>query len=825
MNQNYFEALKQVESGGNPLAVNEKTSAKGLYQFINSTGEAYGLNKYQFGTPEYTKAEEDAVRRFTSDNYASLKKSLGREPTSGELYLAHQQGAGNALKMLSSDENAKAIDILGVDQVLNNGGNEKMTIGEFKRKWTSKFDKESAQEKGLTAAPVEFDALKDFGNTERDIDAISDFRAAPQDLFLDASDGVGGIKKSMIDQTTGAPAYIRQVVGSLTDPESRLETMRKYYPDAQPFEDGNFIFKNPETGKLTLYNPSGLDWGDVASVTKDAFVTVGSGIGATIGAGGGLVASAPTLGTSSPATVPAGAVVGAGLGAGISSNLFDLWMTLSGQTRDIRTPVKRVAETSIDVAGSAIGEGIGRAVPTALKESIGGAKAVSRAIVRQMEKYNITPTIGVTMKGFGGRLESGLSQNIVSAELMQKQVDTVIDESHQALKNIVKRYGTARTKQGAGGVIVEAAESAAKRAGDKISKLYDDAFNLVGRGTIVDIDSTKMLYNDMVGEITKAPQSRGSVYSKAVKTMQAMLSDAENGIDFETLRAIRTDIGRDLQDPLTSGATSSQNAAMKRVYAALTTDMQKAAEAAGPAAKKAIGRADTYKRAYETTAAKTLNKIMKFDAEEKAYKFAIAASKDGGSSLSKLRKLFTDDEWGDVSATVLSQLGENVDGSFSVNRFVTNYEKLAPEAKDALFRGGRYKDAADALDGFVDIMGMLKDAGRYQNTSNTAGAIQTNLIVTQLMGASMGAAGGFLTGEQTGLGGVPGAIGGLIAPRVAARLITNKAFVKWLAQPVSEGAQEASAHFARLIIIGKENPEIKEDIDQLIQAMERTTAK
>ena len=47
-------------------------------------------------------AQNAAVQRLTSDNRTALTQALGREPTAGELYLAHQQGAAGAIKLLSN---------------------------------------------------------------------------------------------------------------------------------------------------------------------------------------------------------------------------------------------------------------------------------------------------------------------------------------------------------------------------------------------------------------------------------------------------------------------------------------------------------------------------------------------------------------------------------------------------------------------------------------------------------------------------------------------------------------------------------------------------
>lgn len=129
----YLERMAMIESSGNPNARAGSSSAEGLFQFIDSTAKQYGL-KDKFDPV----ASTDAAARLASDNARVLKKSLGREPQAWELYLAHQQGAGGASKLLSNPS-AKAVDIVGREAVVNNGGHADMTAGEFVRIWANKY--------------------------------------------------------------------------------------------------------------------------------------------------------------------------------------------------------------------------------------------------------------------------------------------------------------------------------------------------------------------------------------------------------------------------------------------------------------------------------------------------------------------------------------------------------------------------------------------------------------------------------------------------------------------------------------------------------------
>lgn len=127
--------IGRIESGLNPNARNPSSSAGGLFQFIDKTARGYGLtNRFD------PAAASDAAARLTRDNAAFLSRRLGRQPTPGELYLAHQQGAGGAAKLLSQP-GAPAAQLVGAEAVRLNGGRADMSAGDFAGLWSSKLAK------------------------------------------------------------------------------------------------------------------------------------------------------------------------------------------------------------------------------------------------------------------------------------------------------------------------------------------------------------------------------------------------------------------------------------------------------------------------------------------------------------------------------------------------------------------------------------------------------------------------------------------------------------------------------------------------------------
>lgn len=630
-------------------------------------------------------------------------------------------------------------------------------------------------------------------------------------------------KAQVIDKKSGAPAKVRMMVGS-APAKDRLASIKQFYPDAEPFGEDNFIFTEPRTGRATLYNPKGLDAGDVASVAREGAQAVGSGMGAVVGGtAGGLAGLAG--GPAAPATVPGGAVVGASYGAGVGSavagSLFDIARNLAGGT-DTRNVGERLTDTALDFGAAAVGQRAGEIVGDAATKAVTGGKNVIQSRLQDFKSVGITnPPAGAVS---GSRAIQGAEKALLdmpaSANIMETARDRVLGQVKQAADDLVSEIGEAKTKQGAGEVIRTASKEAISRIEARVDTVYEKAFDLVGADTKVSVDAVKKLGEALKGELAKAPKSMKDKLGGAIREIDDIVSDAgEEGLSFSALRAIRTAIGKNLKQ---SGpqATGAQNASMKLVYGALTDDMSAAAKAAGPDAAQALSLADRYTRFQMQKTVPLLKKIVEFDADEKAFNFAMSAAKDGGSNLAKLRRNFKPEEWDTVAATVLNKIGMAKPGAqdaagdtFSINTFLTNWSTMSQEAKAALFAGSRYKDIRPALDAFVRNIGALKETERLTNTSGTGRQLAYQAVLSALGGGAGLAAGGDI--ESAGAG-VAGAV---IAPWATAKLITNPAFTRWLANLGATNVNGMIPQLARLAAIGQAEPAIKEEVTQLLQAM------
>jgi len=134
--------IATVESNLNPQAKNPKSTASGLFQLLEGTTKELGGDpKKRFDPLENARLGV----RLIKQNQGKLMTSLGREPSSHELYMAHMFGPTGAVSLIKSDpnmpvqkavlqfSNPKTADRIVKDNRLSG------TVGELLGKFQQKF--------------------------------------------------------------------------------------------------------------------------------------------------------------------------------------------------------------------------------------------------------------------------------------------------------------------------------------------------------------------------------------------------------------------------------------------------------------------------------------------------------------------------------------------------------------------------------------------------------------------------------------------------------------------------------------------------------------
>jgi hypothetical protein len=276
------------------------------------------------------------------------------------------------------------------------------------------------------------------------------------------------------------------------------------------------------------------------------------------------------------------------------------------------------------------------------------------------------------------------------------------------------------------------------------------------------------------------------------------------------------------------GYADYDRAQLKQLYGALTTDMERIAKLAGPDAMKAHQTAMRY---YSYNMGKNIDVMAKLVEKrwpEQAYDLVFSGTKDSGAKLRTLRRniIYKDGAgnvdkraWDTVAGSTLYKMGKEKPGAagaagtaFSPATFLTNWNAMNKDAREALFGGTQYKHLAPDLNRLIRMSAAFKDLDKTRNFSNTARA----LGVMGLLGAAGTAASGgdLKTGAMA-------AAAPLMGGAAAAKLLTNQKFVKWLADSNTRQVNTKgwAGHVGRLVAIAHENPDIREEVHQFFAAM------
>lgn len=289
-----------------------------------------------------------------------------------------------------------------------------------------------------------------------------------------------------IDRQSGAGWNATKSVGDAFKREDKLATLKQFYPDAREYGEDNFIFTNPETGRVTLFNSPGFDGKDVMRYARDIAV----GVSATLGGIAGAPAGPPGVAAGTVAAVAA------------TSSVYDFISQQFGYTQRsegmIERTVSGVTEATGAAAGGLVGDVALPAVVLGAKKMLGGGTAKAQQIFDTMVAHGIRPTAGAVTSGRGaGRLESSLDAAAASATTMRNQIEEVVKSAEKAVAEVSKKVGTARSQQGTGERIQEAAKSAIERFTTQQTKLEDDLAAKIGDDALFSVDAVRQLGGEL----------------------------------------------------------------------------------------------------------------------------------------------------------------------------------------------------------------------------------------------------------------------------------------------------------------------------------------
>ena len=474
---------------------------------------------------------------------------------------------------------------------------------------------------------------------------------------------------------------------------------------------------------------------------------------------------------SAPATQAASAISGGGAAEGVRQG--------GGGTG---------AQVAAGLAGALIPGAAMAGGPAAVRAALRGGEAGRQRVAGNIEAFRAagtTPTVWQATEGRMARALAVLLSRVPGgAGRMVNRAEGQADEIGAGLDRIAAGLSGKRTAAAAG----QSVERGISGAGGFVDKfkarsrvLYDDLDRHISAESPVGLARTGAVLDQLSKPIPGATAtSKALANPKLASIQQAIKEDlaAGNGaLPYEAVKALRTRVGEELAD--SALVSDMPRAQLKRLYGALTSDLEATAAAGGPEAVAALRRANQYYRSGMGRLDALERVVDKNGGPEAVFKAATSGTKEGATTLRSVMQSLPKENQRDLAAAMVRRLGKAVsskqgaDGdTFSTETFLTNWNNLSIEAKSTLFDrfGPRFKQDMNRV---AQVAANLRKGAKvFSNPSGTSqGVAQVSAVTALAMSV--------LTGNW---GAAAGIVGGMGAANAASRLMTNPNFVSWLAQ-------------------------------------------
>jgi hypothetical protein len=585
------------------------------------------------------------------------------------------------------------------------------------------------------------------------------------------------INPQAIDKVTGVPKGLRAALGSTPKPEDKLRLVTKYFPDAQPYGDDNFVYKNPKTGRFTLVNPKGLDMGDVVEYGRIPFEIAGGALGLVPGIPGGPIGMGAT-------SIAGSQLAGEGYDA-LMRNIYG-----ADDTRTAGEMAKDVAVgAGVDIATAGAGKLFGPFARTLFgsKEGVEAGQAAKRLGMGP-------PPLGTVSSRGIARLESGLQQTLTGAKTIDMAYDVSLKEMNDALQRIAGQ-GVGMSPQAAGQAVLDSANNFKNKFDLRSNELYTSLGNIMPKDSLFRPQNTLDAINSFMGSGVDNPELAKRMMPKDLVADLQSLYSKEGTATYKDMKTLRTKIGKRMKSMNTGDTLLPE---LEQAYAALTKDMDEAAFSVGGDVARAAEKASRFYKVGKTAIEEQIDPLVMQGKNvidpEKVYKRLSLGSKTQQQTLDRQLASFVKP---DVQRQVGGvQLIEAAGGeAFSPAKLTTNLRKLEagtgqlPSTMRNLPQVGDLRTVADAFN----------RAGSTINRSNTAGA---SAVISGL-GATGGLLGDLVVGGgQEALSAAAGITAANLLPFAAAKAMEAPV----VRQILSDTVSNRTAKISQLMALGLNQP-------------------
>ena len=393
-------------------------------------------------------------------------------------------------------------------------------------------------------------------------------------------------------------------------------------------------------------------------------------------------------------------------------------------TRDLMMGLEVSAPELTGVSGAVRSAGAASKAVQGL-ERANVAPTMTQQAARAASDLGITPSLGMTGKS-AAVVAAGLEKMPLSAGVIAKDAARSVSEIEGVFSRIKSGIGTSVSPASAGDALQGGLGKFVAGFENTSGRLFSEVDKKIPQTARFPIDNTAQAIAGAKSVFDGNPELAARL---GVNKWDGIISEAgQAGISWPALKQFRTSVGKALGDKLGRTALSDEDLGrLKTLYGSLTEDMTAAALQSGKPAMEAWTRANNFYRSGAKRIERSLDASITAKTPERAFEaFSQLLQADRATSdIARVRQIKTSmpkEEWGTVSASIVDRLGkaragvQSAEGDvFSPSAFLTNWNKMSPEARTILLP----EAARIELAKLAKVAEAAKASGAERNLSNT----------------------------------------------------------------------------------------------------------
>lgn len=494
-----------------------------------------------------------------------------------------------------------------------------------------------------------------------------------------------------------------------------------------------------------------------------------------------------------------------------------------------RTPIRDTVAGGAAGAGANIGQEMGGtpgAIAGGLAGGLGGYAAANRAVSAASGAPNALAQAagrqGVDMlpADAGGPVARAVTAGTRASPLSVGPVVAAAERQQSQFGDAVRRtaatQGEVVDTQAAGATVRQGAERYTKETAQTGSRLYDRAANMAKGVRAIKPVATVQAVDAALARMKQNPAASPS----DISSLEAFKARIAEGVSIQGLRDARTSLSQGVYDgKLRSGA---DQAMWKGILGNVADDIDAGLRSVGREdAANAFRRADKFWSERVEFIDQALQPILGRDGAKggeevlQAIEGMARGQRGGNARLSRVMSALSPEEAGNVRATLVDRLGRATPGAqdaqgqtFSAGTFLTNWNKMTPQARASLFPD---KATRDNLSDLATVAEGTKRGQAMANTSNTGVAVTS---VNVIGGGAAAAAN------------LPATLLGAGSIYLTGKLMSSPGFARLLARTSKMPPDAANRTFReQLGVLATREPAIGADLNRLIEAVNDNGAR